>query len=722
VTNSDTKTAIWTVILVAVALGFLVFPQAASAAEPETSSDAGASPVFEPTTSPETSDNKSTDATNPTGEATTTVVIGKRLPPPGTISQIDAKEISLRGARNVPEALALEPSIEVQQSPKQGATLQIRGFEEREILIMMEGIPVHEVYDGHFDIVSLPVFSLGSIDLERGVTSLLYGPNSMAGILALHAPTTCDDLVDVSAFGGRLHSGQLMLYGGRLKACKKISDFTFHVSTGYEHSDGYVLSNTYTQNTNNAQYHEEGGVRDGSDYERATVALLAKYAPRKNKNISLFFDYIHSPRGIPTHEGNKVVRYWRFKNYETLLVGVSGSYGPEPDKLPIAWGFRELKGQIYTNVFRDELYDYEDATYERLTTNPKAWFAASAYANETYGAAIQNAWTLNSGNRLDISLRYNLDTHREHDLPVPSNGEATSWKPWNHYSAHIFNFAVEDTQVLGSWKLNAGFGWSGMSLIDMEVDKEDQPVDKSVIPAYEGRLVVEKTLGEGFRLMAAAGHKVRFPTLKERFSEHAGGNRKLQAEKALMTEAGFDSKGIPIDGLDTMARIFFNSIQDLIAKNSDSIFVNVGRAVTAGVEIEFKHKPVDYLQLFSGYRYLYAHDVNNDHPLDYRTPQRIALGARLFTKIGFTFALEAIYNSGQESYSFDSDKKKWVAKESLPSYVLVNGHIRYEQAGSDLIKLYLFLDVFNLFDVNYYVGSFDPRPGRELIIGLGGRI
>ncbi len=68
----------------------------------------------------------------------TTTVIGKRPPPPGTNSRIDAKEIALRGARNLAEAIAGEPSVEVNPGPKSGATLQVRGFDERAVLLMID--------------------------------------------------------------------------------------------------------------------------------------------------------------------------------------------------------------------------------------------------------------------------------------------------------------------------------------------------------------------------------------------------------------------------------------------------------------------------------------------------------------------------------------------------------------------------------------------------------
>jgi outer membrane cobalamin receptor len=648
----------------------------------------------------------------------TTIVTAKRPPPVGTTSRIDATEIALRGARNIAEALEGEPSVEVNQGPKAGATLQVRGFDERAVLLMIEGIPIREVYDGHFDIASLPAFSLGTINMERGVTSLLYGPNTAGAILSLWTPSACNETVDLSGYG-RPETEHRLLYGGRLKACRRFGDVSVFASAGYEHSDGYVLSHDYVQNANNAQFHEQGGVRDGSDYDRSTVALLAKYAPRKNKSLSLFLNGVHSPRGIPPFEGYGYTRYWRFTTYDTLLAGLSGVYGPEPGRLPATWGFQEVRGQVYAHVHRDEIRDYQDVTYSRLTTNPLAWFVASAYANETYGAMVQSSWTLNTGNRLDVSLRYNLDRHAQRTIPVPRNGLATDWTQWDHYSSHTFTVATEDTQVLGSWRFNAGIGFSGMSLLAQEIRNTSYPVDHRVIPAFEGRVVVERSLGDHIRVMAAGGHKVRFPMLKELFSNSIGGNPDLRTEQAWMTEAGFDTNGFLTDRLDTSLRLYWNSIRDLIESYRQA-YANIGRAVTAGVEVEVRYKPAEALQFFSGYRYLYAHDLEHDRPLDYRTPHRVLAGARVFTRFRLTGALDAAYNSGQEGYYVDPATGDWV-EDRLPGYVLANAHLRYALGVAAHGELYLFADGFNLFDTNYAIGSFEPRPGREVIVGLGGR-
>jgi len=657
------------------------------------------------------------EATRPAGEESISdvTVVARRLPAPGTTTFIDAKEIALRGARNVAEALEAEPSVEVNQGPKAGATLQIRGFDEKAVLLMIEGIPVREVYDGHFDIASLPAFSLGGIELERGVTTLLHGPNTAGGILSLRAPTACQETADLSGYL-RPESKERLLYGVRLKGCTRLGDFRVFASAGHEHSDGYVLSRDYAPTAKNAQYHEQGGLRDGSDYDRSTVALLVKVAPRRNQSLGLFLNGVRSPRSIPPFEGYGYTRYWRFASYDTLLAGLAGVYGPEV--VPTRWGFREVRARVHAHLHRDELRDYEDVTHARLTTNPLAWFVASAYANETLGAVVQGTWALNVGNRLDVALRYQLDRNAQREIPVPRNALPTDWTPWERYAAHTFTVAVEDTQVLGPWRFNAGVGASGMSLLAQEIRDVSYPVTRRIIPALESRLVVDRALGERVRVMAAGGHKVRFPMLKELFSNTIGGNRDLRAERAYMAEAGVDTRGLWLDGLDTSLRLYGNAIRDLIESYRQA-YANIGRAVTAGVEVEIRYRPAERAQLSAGYRYLHAWDLEHDRPLDYRTPHRVRLGARASTRSGLTLALEAAYNSGQKAYYIDQVSGGWV-EDKLAGYVLTHAHLRYE-LGVAAGQLYFFADGFNLFDANYAVGSFEPRPGRELIAGLGGR-
>jgi outer membrane cobalamin receptor len=648
-----------------------------------------------------------------------TVVVGARSDAPGTSKHIGGDELVLRGAMNLPEALLLEPDVEINESPKQGSAMQIRGFDERASLLAVDGIPVREVYDGHFDISSLTAVLMESVIIERGVTSVLHGPGSMGGVVTILSPSACGGVrLDGSLFGANPFYGRLLDWGGALKACGQWSNLTLNMGGGYQRSEGYALPGDFTETPQNAQYHEGGGLRDGSDYTRAAASLVLKHAPSKNKGFTILFDSLLAPRGIPPFEGAGYTRYWRFASYASYLAGISGWYAP--GSAPAAWGFAGLRAMGYAHVHRDEIRDYEDATYGRLTTNPLAWFVASAYANETCGAALQTSWALNKGNRLDIALHYDLDVHREREIPVPRGEEETGWTPWDHYYAHTFSGAVEDTQVLGNWRLVAGFGAGGMSLLARDLRGKSYSVSHRVLPALEGRILIERSLGEKLLFLIAGGHKARFPTLKELFSETVGGNPYLEVERAWMLETGIDGSDVPAAGLESSVRLFCNVIQDLIEMYRDS-YANVGRALTAGGELEVGYRPAPFLQLFAGYRYLFARDLENNRPLDYRTPHRVILGLRFFTRFGLTGAVEVLYGSGQRSTYFDSLAGAW-QEDRLPGCVIVNGRLRYELPVGTAVRLSLLLDGRNLFDAGYVVGSFEPRPGREIMFGLGIRL
>lgn len=643
-------------------------------------------------------------------------VVARRPPPPGTRTEIDRHEMDLRGATNLPEALEMESSIDVQEGPKSGSVLQIRGFDERAVLVLFEGIPIRESYDGHFNISSLPTFALGRIDIERGMTSLLYGPNSGGGIVSLNAPDACSDTADVRLFAGDPYKGSFLRYGTAGSVCRKIGPFSLFLSGSYDHSDGYLLSHSYKPTEKTAAYHEDGGIRDGSEFSRLSAAMLAQYAPERNKKVSFFLNYVHSPRGVPTFEGSGFTRYWKFREYNTVLAGLSGVIGPK--LAPKSWGFRQARLSLYTHQHFDELNDYEDATYSALTTNTQAWFVASGYDNATYGATAEASFSLNEGNVLRFSGRYQFDKNVQLEIPVGKTYAKDSWSKPDEFSSHSFGGAVEDSQVFGNWRFLLGVGGSGMKLRSQIYGGKEFEAKDRTIPAVEGRLVAERSVGENFVLMAAAGRKARLPMLKELYSNNVGGNDKLKAEFAWMAETGMDFSSKEI-GLEASVRAFFNAIEDLIEKRYDT-YDNVGKATTAGAEIEAKYSPLSFLQFTLGYRYLYSRDEERHRELDYRTPHKLRVSARYIAPFGLTATLSGIYNATQHAYYTDIDT---LIRDTLPGYFLLNASLRYDLTfGKRDWGLYVFANAKNLLDANYCVGSYEPRPGREFMFGIGGRL
>ena len=78
-----------------------------------------------------------------------------------------------------------------------------------------------------------------------------------------------------------------------------------------------------------------------------------------------------------------------------------------------------------------------------------------------------------------------------------------------------------------------------------------------------------------------------------------------------------------------------------------------------------------------------------------------------------------MYQSGQVAYSPDL-RTGVLRREVLGDFLLLGAHLRYSKPSWGE-ALRFSLDVRNLLDTPYVVGSQEPRAGREVLLGLGAR-
>jgi outer membrane receptor protein involved in Fe transport len=114
------------------------------------------------------------------------VVQGSRL---STVEQaatgtlLGAEQFRARGSRDLGEVLAGTPGLEVGLHTKGHTRLLLRGFEQDRVALLMDGIPLNDVYAADVDLARVPAFNLARVAVSRGASSALYGTSGGAGVV-----------------------------------------------------------------------------------------------------------------------------------------------------------------------------------------------------------------------------------------------------------------------------------------------------------------------------------------------------------------------------------------------------------------------------------------------------------------------------------------------------------------------------------------------------------
>lgn len=641
------------------------------------------------------------------------IVRSTAIKPPGTTARIPRNEMIGRGAVNIGEVLQTELGAEVQLGPKDGATLQLGGFDEKSTQVTIEGIPILESYGGFIDLSLFPVGLFAGIELERGIVSVTAGPNTQGGVLTLRLGNRCvRPRLEAFALTGKLHDGRPLDWRGAVSGCAPVGKWTFLGAADFLSSDGYVVSGDLVRTRENAAFHEDGGWRDGSGQDKRAVTAVVRREFSGALSVTGLFTYLQAPRGVPVHTRAGFKRIWTMTHYDSLVAGLSVRWQA---RAPGA--ARDAQAVLFWHHHKDQLDDWEDLTYTRLTTNPAAFFQSSAYLNDSLGGFGEVGLSFFRRQKLTLGLRTQLQLHESTEKPVPAPGETAEWGLHDEMVNHLTTLSAENVWRLGDWRLVQGVAGSMLQLVSREIRHTEYDVDDSPMPAVEARLLAERRLGRDWTVSAGVGHKVRYPVFKELFSNRVGGNPGLQPEKALMSEAGFESRRLFHPSLTASSRLFYNRVNGLIDRWGD-VYENLGEALLAGVESELTWQPATRVRTFLRHRWLHARDLDRDRPLQNRAPHRLVAGLRLTLPVGLSAGVEADYRSRKPVEYYDLDDGQYHTADDH-GRVLLHARVRTDHRFRAGFTGWVMVSGRNLLDAHYEDGSFEPRPGRELWLTVG---
>ncbi len=630
---------------------------------------------------------------------------GEEANPATTVSTVTAEDIYSRGVRNVAEALEQVPGVIVQMGSKGHATIKLRGYSQEDVKVLIDGVPAHEAYFGSLDLDQIPIDSVAKIKVIKGASSVLYGSNTMGGVINIitkkggKEPRT--DLT--ASFGEDATQNYIVNHGAG------VGHFNYWVTGSYRTTDGFRLSDDFDPNNDRTglgtSFNEDGGLRDLSDFTKKTLNAKIGYDNQESTEVYLSLDYHDNEKGCPT----EFERYWKFDEWKQWHLNLVGEHD-------FTDAFT-MKARLFYVDHEDTL---KDVSWDADHTTSRKWFEESSFDDYSMGGELQSYMDFGQWSLIKVGVNYLKDNHKQQDfLDEACTGVQRGWDspgflPQEEYEASTYTFAVED-ELSPIDKLTLTLGVS-YNLYD-PTKAYDQPTPDQIdsIDPQAG-LVFDAT--DTLALHASVGKKTRFPQLIELYSEQAGGNPDLDPQQTMAYEIGASQLFPGV--MSASVALFYNDIEDRIERRDnpdtgDREYVNMGESDITGVELGFDLLTWEQLKAGMNYTYLDAQEKENSDSEERdseNTPKHklnLDLGYRF--DFGLSTFVQASYTADQIEYTRDGDIY------DVDDYFLVHGKISQNLKNWIKIDSKVFFEIKNILDENYEEGS-GPMPGRRFLAGV----
>lgn len=604
---------------------------------------------------------------------------------------VSAADIDLLNRETVAKAASLIPGVNMTKSgARNEQMITVRGFDLRQVPLLVDGIPVYVPYDGYVDLGRFTTFDLSEIQVSKGWASVIDGPNAMGGVINLVSRKPVKPFEGEVSGGLEFGDGGFNGYHTTLALGSRQEDWWIQAIGSWLDHDRSHLSDDFTPGPA-----ENGGHRDNSYRQDRKINLKMGYTPRDGDEYTLNYVRQDGEKGVPPYAGNdpaEMARFWQW---------------PDWDKESLYWlsrtGFGET-GYVKTRLFYDTFYNllraFDDATY--TTQNRNSSFN-SFYDDYTYGGSVEAGAEILPGNTTRMAFHYKHDVHREHD-----EGE-----PVQRMVDDTFSVGLENTfHVSPTFDLVGGVGYDWRDSIEAEeLNAGGAVVD---IPGLADDNSVNLQLAAVWRFTetgtarASVSSKSRFPTLKDRYSYRMGRalpNPSLQPERATNYEISASEQFFGNTRLDVA--VFHSELDDVIQSVdlAPNLFQlqNVGSGSQNGFEVGVRTFALPDAELGASYTYVRRKiDDPTIKPTD--TPRHNLVAWANYE------AMEGLSLVPSIQYSSSRYVKTTGAKAD--GFFLANFAVR--QAVTEWSDVEIGIE--NLFDEDYELAYGFPEPGRTYFL------
>jgi outer membrane receptor protein involved in Fe transport len=666
------------------------------------------------------------------------VVTGERLvkESPTTISVVTSDDIVKQNAKDLGEALSLVPGVYFHHGRSKGEFyVTLRGFEQTNVLILLDGVPIYQPYEGLVNLQDIPVQNIAKIKVIKGLASPLYGSNAMAGVINIITKKGgAEPSLDLSYQVSDYNTHHLEISHGWT-----VGKLNYFMAASHKESDGFRMADDFDLPSGilnsmaiapSSIPHEpiphDAGKRLNSDYNRDAVTLSSNLDTSKNK-LGISFEYYNDEYGIPPvsiyretrRSGGTAYyypRYWRFDDWERYVINLIDEY-QVTDSL-------RLKFRGFYDDYTSALNAYDDSTYTTQNRTSGAPSFDSEYDDHNSGFNIYGFWQGISNNDIRLGVSYKRDVHEE-------TSSLTEFR--TRLVSSTYTAGLEDVMKVFD-NLSLSFGASYDVFQQKERHQETGGEMGDDLHSINPQIGISWDISSDVNLFASAGRKNRFPTMRNLYADGTIGplgDPNLDEERANSYELG--SNWLINENVTLKSALFYNDIKGLIIfDNQSGRFEQYRKAKTYGLEISTIAQIGSNLTAQLGYTYTKAENngsvitIDNEFLPDlvytpdeipYRPKHKFDIDLTRTFDFGMKISMNGSYIADQIFYDRAdlTNNRRYVAtRTKLDDYFLLNTKITY-----DFKKHYqIFLAVDNFLNKEYQELYLSPAPGRTGWIGM----
>ncbi|MGA1794794.1 MAG: TonB-dependent receptor plug domain-containing protein [bacterium] len=567
-------------------------------------------------------------------------------------SIVSGEDMDTAQSRAVIEALRDIPGLDPVQvgGPGGNSNIKIRGAETRHTLVLIDGVEVNDPIsiDRSSNFSGLLIDNIERIEVLRGPQSALYGSDAIGGVI---------NIITQKGEGGPRVSlshemGSFDSYRGSLRISRGADLMNYSIG----------LSRYYTGGISAAAKEYGNTERDG--YENTTASARVGITPTEGFGVDLIARHVDTEGDLDNSggTGGDDINYV-FTTHQSFL-----KIEPHISLFDARWNQR--LGISY-------------ATHRRHYSNGTDPDHPSDLSQNSYESDM-----------VSFNWQHDIEIHPHHTLTIglleyeeeKGKYQEYSESGWGPYSSSL---EEQTTRTVGC------FLQDHISVDDRFVATLGARVDdyKSFGTEETYRIASAYRVNRmGTRLKASYGTGFKAPSLYQLYSMY--GSPDLDPEKSYGWDCGIE-QGVWNDKVISGITFFRNSFRDMITFDwNTSMYMNIQRAKSQGIEYSLSARPADDLTLKGSYTYTDTEDLSTSESFLHRARNRFSLGADYALSERGSAHLEVRYVGRR----YDNDYSTWPAtRVILKEYVLVNLSASYSVTES----FHVFGRVDNLLNERY---------------------